>query len=102
MYGEGISREGEVLELGVIHGVLEKSGAWYIYNGDRLGQGKDNARIFLQERPALAWEIENKVRESLGVRALPPLAADKGDTVVKLKSVDKADKADKGDKADAA
>ena len=51
LYGEGISREGEVLEIGVNHGVLEKSGAWYIYNGDRLGQGKDNARDFLQGEP---------------------------------------------------
>ena len=49
--------------------IVEKSGSWYSYNGERVGQGKDNARIFLQERPALAWEIENKVRESLGVRA---------------------------------
>ena len=79
--------------------IVEKSGSWYSYNGERVGQGKDNARIFLQERPALAWEIENKVRESLGVRTLPPLAADKAESVVKLKSVDKADK---GDKADAA
>jgi recombination protein RecA len=54
LYGEGISREGEVLEIGVLHGVLEKSGAWYIYNGDRLGQGKDNARDFLKENAALA------------------------------------------------
>ena len=52
LYGEGISREGEMLELGVIHGVVEKSGAWYIYNGDRLGQGKDNCREFLKENPA--------------------------------------------------
>jgi recombination protein RecA len=67
MYGEGISWEGEVLELGVIHGVLEKSGAWYIYNGDRLGQGKDNSRDFLKENHALALEIEQKIREKAGV-----------------------------------
>ncbi len=54
LYGEGISREGEMLELGVVHGVVEKSGAWYIYNGDRLGQGKDNCREFLKENPAMA------------------------------------------------
>src|SRR5207302_131424 len=54
MYGDGISREGEVLEIGVNLGVLEKSGAWYIHNGDRLGQGKDNARDFLKETPRLA------------------------------------------------
>jgi recombination protein RecA len=67
LYGDGISREGEVLELGVSHGVLEKSGAWYIYNGDRLGQGKDNSRDFLKENPALAKEIETKIREKAGV-----------------------------------
>src|SRR6476660_1581524 len=73
MYGEGISREGEILEIGVLHGVLEKSGAWYIYNGDRLGQGKDNARDFLKENPQLAREIEGKIREKAGVAAgLPP------------------------------
>ena len=73
LYGEGISWEGEVLELGVAHGVLEKSGAWYIYNGDRLGQGKDNSRDFLKENPALAKEIETKIREKAGV--LKPAAA---------------------------
>jgi recombination protein RecA len=69
MYGEGISREGEVLEIGVNLGVLEKSGAWYIYGSDRLGQGKDNARDFLKENPELAREIENKIREKAGVAA---------------------------------
>jgi recombination protein RecA len=72
LYGEGISRHGEMLELGVIHGVVEKSGAWYIYNGDRLGQGKDNCREFLRENPAMAQEIETKIREKAGV--LAPLA----------------------------
>src|SRR3970282_1542407 len=67
LYGSGISREGELLELGVAHGVLEKSGAWYIYNDDRLGQGKDNAREFLTENSALAREIELKIREKAGV-----------------------------------
>jgi recombination protein RecA len=73
LYGEGISRQGEMLELGVIHGVVEKSGAWYIYNGDRLGQGKDNCREFLRENPAMAQEIEQKIREKAGV--LKPVAA---------------------------
>jgi recombination protein RecA len=72
LYGEGISRQGEMLELGVIHGVVEKSGAWYIYNGDRLGQGKDNCREFLRENPAMAAEIEQKIREKAGV--LKPVA----------------------------
>jgi recombination protein RecA len=74
LYGTGISREGELLELGVVHGVLEKSGAWYIYNGDRLGQGKDNAREYLAENPALAREIEMKIREKAGV-AMPAMEA---------------------------
>jgi len=74
MYGEGISREGEILEIGVNLGVLEKSGAWYIHNGDRLGQGKDNSRDFLKENPALAREIEAKIREKAGVAAPAPAA----------------------------
>ena len=75
LYGEGISREGELLELGVAHGVLEKSGAWYIYNGDRLGQGKDNSREFLKENAKLAREIEMKIREKAGVKAPAAAAA---------------------------
>ncbi len=67
LYGEGISREGEILDLGAEHNVVDKSGAWYSYSGERIGQGKDNAREFLRERRELALEIENKVREKLGV-----------------------------------
>ena len=74
MYGEGISWEGEVLELGVLHGVLEKSGAWYVYNGDRLGQGKDNARDFLKENQPLAKEIEQKIRDKASGKAGAPEA----------------------------
>ncbi len=69
LYGEGISREGEIIELGVIHKLVEKSGAWYAYNGERIGQGKDNAREYLKEHPEMAREIENKVRAALGVVA---------------------------------
>ena len=67
LYGEGVSREGEIIDLGVAAKVLDKSGAWYAYNGEKIGQGKDNAREFLKENPELAREIENKVRASLGV-----------------------------------
>jgi len=70
LYGEGISREGEVIELGVQHKVVEKSGAWYAYNGEKIGQGKDNAREYLKEHPEVAREIENKVRAALGVTLL--------------------------------
>jgi len=67
LYGEGISREGEIVDLGAAHNIVEKSGAWYSYNGDRIGQGKDNAREYLREHPEVALEIENKIREKLGV-----------------------------------
>ena len=67
LYGEGISREGEIIELGVVHKLVEKSGAWYAYNGEKIGQGKDNAREYLKEHPEVAKEIEAKVRAALGV-----------------------------------
>ena len=68
LYGEGISREGEIIELGVKHGFVEKSGAWYSCNGQKIGQGKDNAREYLKENPAIAQEVERKVREVVGVQ----------------------------------
>jgi recombination protein RecA len=71
LFGAGISREGEVIDMGVGAGVLEKSGAWYAYNGEKIGQGRDNAREFLRENPELAREIENKVRASLEIPLLP-------------------------------
>src|SRR5690606_36690384 len=67
LYGEGISREGEIIELGVENKIVEKSGAWYAYNGEKVGQGKDNVREFLRELPELAMEIENKVRTALDI-----------------------------------
>jgi recombination protein RecA len=69
LYGEGISREGEIIELGVNHKIVDKSGAWYAYNGDKIGQGKDNAREYLKENPEIAQEIEAKVRAAAGVAA---------------------------------
>ena len=71
LFGEGISRQGEIIDMGVNARILEKSGAWYAYNGEKIGQGRDNAREFLRENPELAREIENKVRESLGIPLLP-------------------------------
>jgi recombination protein RecA len=71
LFGEGISREGEIIDMGVTARVLEKSGAWYAYNGEKIGQGRDNAREFLRENRELAREIENKVRESLEIPLLP-------------------------------
>ncbi len=69
MYGEGISREGGLIDMGVEHGFVKKSGAWYTYDGDQLGQGKDNARNFLRDNPDLADELEKKIKEKLGVGA---------------------------------
>ena len=77
LYGEGISREGEIVELGVEHKIVEKSGAWYAYKGEKIGQGKDNARDFLRERPELAREIENKVRAAVGIVAVASIDAEK-------------------------
>ena len=75
LYGEGISRQGEIIDMGVNAHILEKSGAWYAYNGEKIGQGKDNAREFLRENPEIAYEIENKVRESMGIPLLPAAEA---------------------------
>ena len=93
LYGEGISRLGEVLDLGVAGHIVEKAGAWYAFNGEKIGQGRDNSREFLKENPELAIEIENKVRESLGIRLIEPA----------VNAVpDKAEKADKAPKAEKA
>ncbi len=78
MYGQGISREGEIIDMGVEHGFIEKSGAWYSYQGDRIGQGKDNSREYLRENPALAREIENKIREKIGITIGGAVSKDEG------------------------
>jgi len=65
LYNEGISREGEIIDLGVKEGLVDKSGAWYSYNGERIGQGKDNVRNFLKEHPQMAQEIEAQIRDKL-------------------------------------
>ena len=70
-YGRGISREGEIINLGVQHGIIEKTGAWYGYNGERIGQGKDNVRVYFQDNPELALEIEQAVKS----KALPQVEA---------------------------
>jgi recombination protein RecA len=67
VYGEGISREGSLIDMGVDHGIIRKAGAWYTYNGDQLGQGKENARSFLRDNPNLALEIEEKIKSTVGV-----------------------------------
>ncbi len=67
MYGKGVSREAEILDLAAEIGIVDKSGAWYAYNGEKIGQGKENAKGFLRDNPEIAEEIENKVRESHGI-----------------------------------
>jgi recombination protein RecA len=79
MFGEGISREGEIIDMGVTHRILEKSGAWYAYNGEKIGQGRDNAREFLRENAELAREIENKIREQIGIVGLPDAVGDEAE-----------------------
>jgi len=69
VYGQGISREGSLIDVGVEQGLIKKSGAWYTYQGDQLGQGKENVRSFLRDNPDLADEIEKKIKEKLGVGA---------------------------------
>ena len=64
MYGEGISKTGEILDLASKDGIVEKSGAWYSYNGDRIGQGRENAKTFLKENPEIASQIEDSIRAS--------------------------------------
>ena len=80
LYNEGISREGEIIEMGVIHRIVEKSGAWYAYNGEKIGQGKDNTREFLKDNPAIAEEIERKIREAVGIAGGMPVAEARGRT----------------------
>ncbi|RQH10027.1 recombinase RecA [Paraburkholderia dinghuensis] len=82
LYGEGISRQGEIIDLGVQAKIVDKAGAWYSYNGERIGQGKDNAREFLRENPEIAREIENRIRESLGVNAMPANANNSGEVEI--------------------
>src|SRR4051812_33941310 len=84
LYGQGISREGEVIDMGVEAKVLEKSGSWYAYNGEKIGQGKDNAREFLKENPDLAVEIENKVRAAVGIPLLPGAAEEQAPAKLKV------------------
>ena len=98
LYGQGISREGGLLDLGVDNGVIRKSGAWYTYGSDQLGQGKENARTFLKDNPELAEEIENKILAALGVgepgrRAKEEAAAAAAQADAKAKGPSKDDSA---------
>ena len=71
IYGEGISREGELLDLAELHQVLEKTGTWYAYKGERIGQGRENARNYLKENPAVCEKLESELRQALGISVRP-------------------------------
>jgi recombination protein RecA len=92
LYGHGISREGGLIDMGVEHGFVRKAGAWYTYEGDQLGQGKENARNFLKDNPDLANEIEKKILEKLGVGVRPqePTAEPGADAAVSAAADDAA------------
>ncbi|MGC1518389.1 MAG: recombinase RecA, partial [Azonexus sp.] len=79
LYGEGISRHGEIVEMGVAHKLIDKSGAWYAYKGEKIGQGKDNAREFLRSHPELAQEIEARIREAASSTVIKPTKSAPGD-----------------------
>jgi recombination protein RecA len=81
LYGEGISREGEIIELGVQHGLIDKAGSWYSYGSDRIGQGKENVREFLRANPDVAAEVEQKIREKLLPQTVKASASDDGEAV---------------------
>ena len=94
MYGEGISRVGEIIDLGVEHKIIEKAGAWYSYKGEKIGQGKDNAREYLKENRQLAFELENLVREAVGVKPLDPAILAESEKAAKAKASAKAEAAE--------
>lgn len=96
LYGEGISREGEIIDLGVKHEIVDKAGAWYSYNGDRIGQGKDNVRNYLKEHPEMAQDIESKVRALM----LPADMPEEEIVEEKAKAKEVKAKAEKGAKED--
>ncbi len=79
IFGEGISREGDVLDLAADNGILEKSGAWYSYKGDRIGQGRDNARVFLKENPDIMKQMENEIKTKLGMKTIGQTAEQEED-----------------------
>jgi recombination protein RecA len=86
LYGEGISKEGDLLDLGVDHKVIEKSGAWYAIDGERMGQGRENARQFLKDNPDIRAEVDARLRKGLGLPAIetPVEAAPKGEKAAVL------------------
>jgi recombination protein RecA len=75
MYGTGISKEGDLIDLASQENILEKSGAWYSFKGERIGQGRENAKDYLRDHPEIARELEQRILEKFGVLKVPPVAA---------------------------
>ena len=100
LYGEGISLHGEIIDLGVKEGIVDKAGAWYSYNGDRIGQGKDNVRNYLKEHPEMSDEIEGRIRAALLPGFVPETKEVKEVKEVKEAKESKASKSTKADKVD--
>src|SRR5262249_49950822 len=96
LYGTGISKEGELIDLASEHGILEKTGAWYAFGGDRIGQGRGNARGFLPEPPDVAATIETKVREKFGLKGGVVPAASEGSNGTSAEGSRAAEAARKG------
>jgi recombination protein RecA len=92
IYGKGISRMGEVVDMAANFGVIEKSGAWYSYGDERLGQGRDNTKIFLLENPSIAADIERQIREKIGIDTAPPVVAEAEEEEEPVKSKDRVKK----------
>jgi recombination protein RecA len=86
LYGQGISREGDLLDLAAAHEVVEKSGSWFSYGGERLGQGRDNARLFLKEHPEIRDRLDTAVRQKLGLMEAPPTKSTASEVEPSVKS----------------
>ena len=89
LYGKGISKKGEIIDIGVEAGIIEKSGTWYSYEGERMGQGRENVKIFLEENPDISAAIEISIRESAGLKIDPSLIKDKANSKVQITDTDK-------------
>ena len=89
LYGKGISKKGEIIDIGVEAGIIEKSGTWYSYEGERMGQGRENVKTFLEENPDISSAIEISIRESAGLKIDPLLIKDKANSKVQITDTDK-------------
>ena len=90
LYGKGISKKGEIIDIGVEAGIIEKSGTWYSYEGERMGQGRENVKTFLEENPDISAAIEISIRESAGLKIDPSLVKDKAASKTQVNEADKS------------